>query len=1216
MSHTFIRTSISILLGLTIAFSPVSLAHAADGSLDPNFGNGGIVTTDIGENDDLGLDVAVQPDGRILVAGTSSNVDATDSGFGLVRYNPDGSLDTTFDADGKVTTSFGTGYDLASAIALQEDGRIIAAGHAHTGADVAFALARYHPDGSLDTTFDLDGKVTTSVSPYDDYGEDIVLQPDGKILMTGLISSPVNINGFVLVRYNSDGSLDDTFGDGGMATSNFNCVVWGQAVILQPDGKIVTAGSTCGPGGTGGSDFALARFNSDGSPDTTFDQDGIVTLDFGDSQDTANAVAVQPDGGIVLAGHSYTDPNVTVDFALARFHSDGSPDSSFDQDGKVTTDLGGWRDMGNALTLQADGRILVAGEQWQQEGGTVDFALARYNADGSLDPAFDTDGIAITDISSGDYAAGLTLQADGQILVAGWSDNGIHFDFTLARYDAAGTAIEATLDVRPGKFPNRIELEKNICKGKDDDNLPVAILTTPEFDALQLVDATSLQIGDPALGGTAAPIHSQARDIDHDGDRDVGLLFALCDLVANHALDENSTELVLTGRTLDGGTFTARDAVQMIGHRPPTTVVPSFIYPVDGQVLDYEGSYLFKVKPVPGAQGYLWGFFQNGEMVWENFRDEGVLSGDEYGIHPGTLANSRFVPGPVEVWVRASINGQWTDAAVITIHLQSTGDPLDPTFGSGGRVTTPFGNDDDPGFAVAVQPDGKILMAGTDWESRINGTPIGHVNFALARYNSNGSLDTSFGVDGQVSTDFNNDDDFGADVAVQPDGKILMTGQTFLLHSGYLLGLARYNSDGTLDNTFDTDGKVTTAFGFGEDYGGDIALQPDGKIIVAGSSEQGGHWDIALARYNSDGSLDATFDADGKVLTDFGGRRDFGVAVALQPDGKIVVAGRSESGNNVDFALARYNNDGTLDKTFAGSGLVLIDFAKGDFGYAVALQPDGKILLAGAILINDGGDFALVRYNSDGSLDTSFDSDGIVTTDLSTEDAAHEVLLQPDGKMILAGARLGMNDPAPMDGIIKGGGGDSGHDFALARYNSDGSLDVTFDSDGIIQTDFSNGDDSGQAAALQPDGKIILAGYSHNGIDYDFALARYQIGVAVQEVAIDIKPGSKTNHVNPNSRGRISVAILSTPEFDAYAMTDGTSLTFGRTGDENSLLECKGKSRDVNHDGLRDLICTFSIQAARFQKGDITGILRGQTLNGISITGSDSVLVGRESDDS
>ena len=161
-------------------------------------------------------------------------------------------------------------------------------------------------------------------------------------------------------------------------------------------------------------------------------------------------------------------------------------------------------------------------------------------------------------------------------------ENGINFDFALARYKSAGSTIQATLDIRPGKFPNRIELEKNACKGDDDDNLPAAILTTPEFDALGLVDATSLQMGDPALGGTAAPIHSQGRDIDRDGDRDVWLLFSLCDLVTNEALGPNSTELLLSGMTLEGVPFTARDSVEIIGHNPPQPIVPVFVYPVDG----------------------------------------------------------------------------------------------------------------------------------------------------------------------------------------------------------------------------------------------------------------------------------------------------------------------------------------------------------------------------------------------------------------------------------------------------------------------------------------------------------------------------------------------------------------------------------------------------------------------------------------------------------
>lgn len=179
------------------------------------------------------------------------------------------------------------------------------------------------------------------------------------------------------------------------------------------------------------------------------------------------------------------------------------------------------------------------------------------------------------------------------------------------------------------------------------------------------------------LGGTAAPIHSQARDIDRDGDRDVWLLFSLCDLITSGALDENSTELILTGSTLDGRTFTGRDSVAPFREGKRVKRVPVFVYPVNGQTLDYEGSYLFKVKPIPSAEGFLWRFFQSGVMVWENFRDEGTLSGEEYGIHPGTEAHSRFVPGPVEVWVRAWVNGAWTDATVITIYLEPAGGPLE-----------------------------------------------------------------------------------------------------------------------------------------------------------------------------------------------------------------------------------------------------------------------------------------------------------------------------------------------------------------------------------------------------------------------------------------------------------------------------------------------------------------------------------------------------------
>ena len=183
MSHTFAHKSFVAALVWVIAFAQASPAYAADGSLDSTFGNGGIVITDFGGYEDFGMDLEVQPDGRIVLVGSSS--DGLNPNFALARYNPDGSPDTTFGVDSKVSTDIAGGHDTAYAVALQPDGKIIAVGNASNGIDLDFALARYNPDGSLDTTFDLDGKVLSPISPYADYSTDVVLQPDGKILISG-----------------------------------------------------------------------------------------------------------------------------------------------------------------------------------------------------------------------------------------------------------------------------------------------------------------------------------------------------------------------------------------------------------------------------------------------------------------------------------------------------------------------------------------------------------------------------------------------------------------------------------------------------------------------------------------------------------------------------------------------------------------------------------------------------------------------------------------------------------------------------------------------------------------------------------------------------------------------------------------------------------------------------------------------------------------------
>ena len=290
-----------------------------------------------------------------------------------------------------------------------------------------------------------------------------------------------------------------------------------------------------------------------------------------------------------------------------------------------------------------------------------------------------------------------------------------------------------------------------------------------------------------------------------------------------------------------------------------------------------------------------------------------------------------------------------------------------------------------------------------------------------------------------------------------------MPGSTVISATHAEFALARYNTDGTLDTTFSGDGKV------GTDFGGNIvakanavAIQSDGKIVVAGETGNPINFDsyFVVARYNTDGTLDTTFSGNGWVRT---GSGNYAYALAIQPNGKLVAAG---SGWSCDFVLARYNTDGTPDTNFSGNGKVRTDFTGGglDYAYAVAVQTDGKIVAAGQTTnINNGDhDFGLVRYNSNGTLDTAFSGDGKVVTGFGAAENARALIIQPNGKLVAAGFRTNSSN----SGI---------EDFALARYNSDGTLDTNFSGNGKTLTDF-GGHDRAAALARQPDGKIVAAG--------------------------------------------------------------------------------------------------------------------------------------------
>jgi uncharacterized delta-60 repeat protein len=400
------------LLGLAVATWPVAASPLGDGILDPTFGNNGTRTTELGGYAE-GRALAIQADGKLLVAGYAAGVD--DDDFTLVRYLSDGTLDLSFDSDGSVTTDLGA-YDYGYALTIQDDGKILIAGY--SGSDnIDFALVRYSSDGALDVSFDSDGIVTTDLGS-DDYARAVGVQSDGKIIVAGYSGSD-NLD-FALVRYNSNGTLDTSFDSDGIVTSDFGGEDNGRAVAIQADGKLLVAGYAAG---VNNDDFAVVRYNSDGTPDLSFDNDGQTSTDLG-GNDEGHALALQSDGKIVVAGSTSSGS----DFAVVRYNSDGTLDTNFDSDGKTTVNLGG-NDYGYAMALQSDERIVVAGSSGS------DFALARYHNNGTLDTSFATNGKTTTDLGGQDASNAVALQSDGKIVSAGKSTG----RFALARYTSANS---------------------------------------------------------------------------------------------------------------------------------------------------------------------------------------------------------------------------------------------------------------------------------------------------------------------------------------------------------------------------------------------------------------------------------------------------------------------------------------------------------------------------------------------------------------------------------------------------------------------------------------------------------------------------------------------------------------------------------------------------------------------------------------------------------
>jgi uncharacterized delta-60 repeat protein len=697
---------------LDVSFNPQDNGTFGDGA------NGPVTTT------------AIQSDGKIIIGGDFSSVNGT-SRSRIARLNSDGSLDASFNPGSGANNSVRT-------TAIQSDGKIIIGGSftSVNGTSIS-RIARLNSDGSLDTTFNPGSGASSGV-------ETIAIQSDGKIIIGGFFASVNGTSRSRIARLNSDGSLDTTFSQGSGANSD----VWTTA--LQSDGKIIIGGNFTSVNGT--SRNYIARLNSDGSLDTTFDPgSGANNIVF--------TTALLSDGKIIMGGN-FTSVNGTSISRIARLNSDGSLDTTFDPGLGASSGV-------RTTAIQTDGKIIIGGN-FTSVNGTPRSRIARLNSDGSLDTTFSPGSGANSDVWT------TAIQSDGKIIIGGGftivNDTSIS---RIARLNADGS-LDTTFN--PGSGANGS------------------------------VWATAVQSdGKIIIGGNFTSVNGSSRSciarLNSDGSLDT-------------TFDPGSgangivwdTAVQSDGKIIIGGGFTSVNGMSR-----------SCI-----ARLNSDGSLDTTFDPGTGANGSVWA--------------TAVQSDGKIIIGGGFF----------------SVNG--TSRSCIA-RLNSDGS-LDTTFNPGSDYIVE---------TIAIQSDGKIIIGG--WFSFVNGT----FRSRIARLNSDGSLDTAFDPglvesSGVLTT------------AIQSDGKIIIGGGFFSVNGTSISRIARLNSDGSLDTTFDPGSGVN-------DWVQTTAIQSDGKIIIGGDfTSVNGTSRNYIARLNSDGSLDTTFNPGSGASNDV-------QTTALQSDGKIIIGG-------------------------------------------------------------------------------------------------------------------------------------------------------------------------------------------------------------------------------------------------------------------------------------------------------------------------------------
>ncbi|WP_309640138.1 T9SS type A sorting domain-containing protein [Flavobacterium sp.] len=433
----------------------ITVAFPQSGELDLNFGVSGFLIT---QNEDLdtGHSLTVMPNDQIVMVGGYDN-------FTAIKLMADGTYDNTFGTQGQLLVNF-AGYNAAGKeVVVQPDGKIIIAGDVFTpGGIYFFGVVRLNPDGNLDNSFNGTGKLVFDFDEDMNYLSGVALQPDGKIVVTGQAGTYSSAD-YVAARINADGTLDNSFGINGKQRINVQGDDRGTCMALQPDGKILIGGFSY-PVASSNCWFAAVRLTTDGQLDTTFSTDGKAVAKVASSygNDTVYDMTLQPDGKILMAADSYI--GASQDVGIVRFTTNGDLDNTFSGDGRFSINMVGTSDYCNAIVVQPDGNILVAGSYYTTPERNM--FVIRLTPGGELDITFNSDGKAnfVVPEDNGVSVYDMKLQSTGQILVSGYALN----DFMIARIFSGTELSTQQWDINkvsfyPNPATNEIYFTENIA---------------------------------------------------------------------------------------------------------------------------------------------------------------------------------------------------------------------------------------------------------------------------------------------------------------------------------------------------------------------------------------------------------------------------------------------------------------------------------------------------------------------------------------------------------------------------------------------------------------------------------------------------------------------------------------------------------------------------------------------------------------------------------